>query len=99
MFNTSNVYTLKTLGRIMNIQIVNDDCLNFLKTLKDKSVDLIITDPPYGIGIAKKTTLSIKGASDSKKEFTEKEWDSFIPTKEYFDEMIRVSKNQIIWGG
>jgi len=80
-------------------KIINDDCLNYLKTLEDKSIDLIVTDPPYGIGIAKKTTLSIKGASDSKKEFAQKEWDSFIPTKEYFDEMIRVSKNQIIWGG
>jgi len=73
------------------------DCLELMKEIPDKSIDLVLTDPPYGIGIAKKTTLSIKWVSSSKKEFTEKQWDSFIPTKEYFDEIIRISKNQIIW--
>lgn len=79
--------------------IIQGDCLEVMKQIPDKSIDLVITDPPYGIGIANKHTLSIKGASDSVKEFSKKEWDTFIPTKEYFDEIIRISKNQIIWGG
>jgi len=75
------------------------DCLEVMKGIQDKSIDLVLVDPPYGIGIANKTSLSIKGASNSVKSFTKKEWDTFIPTKEYFDEIIRISKNQIIWGG
>lgn len=79
--------------------VLHGDCLEMMKQIPDKSIDLVLTDPPYGIGIANKTSLSIKGASDSKKEFSKKEWDTFVPTKEYFDEMIRISKNQIIFGG
>ena len=66
------------------------DCLAFLKGLPDHSVDLCITDPPYGIGIAK---------NPFRQKFQKKEWDNFIPTKEYFDEIFRVSKDQVIWGG
>ena len=73
--------------------------MEIMKEIPDKSIDLVLTDPPYGIGIANKNTLSIKGASDKKREFDKKEWDSFIPTKLYFDEIIRISKNQIIFGG
>ena len=80
-------------------QVICGDCLEVMKDIPDNSIDLILTDPPYGIGIAKKNTLSIKGASDKTREFTEMKWDGFIPTKEYFDEIIRISKNQIIWGG
>jgi site-specific DNA-methyltransferase (adenine-specific) len=80
-------------------KVIQGDCLEVMKGIPDKSVDMILTDPPYGIGISKKNTLSIKGVSDKTREFTEMKWDSFIPTKEYFDEIIRISKNQIIWGG
>lgn len=66
------------------------DCLEVMKQIPDKSVDLVLTDPPYGIGIAK---------NPFRQKFEKKEWDNFIPTKEYFDEIIRVSKHQIIWGG
>jgi hypothetical protein len=66
------------------------DCLEVMKQIPDKSVDLVLTDPPYGIGIAK---------NPFRQKFEKKEWDNFIPTKEYFDEIVRVSKNQIIWGG
>jgi site-specific DNA-methyltransferase (adenine-specific) len=66
------------------------DCLAFLKELPDHSVDLCLTDPPYGIGISK---------NPFRQKFQKKEWDNFIPTKQYFDEIFRVSKDQIIWGG
>jgi site-specific DNA-methyltransferase (adenine-specific) len=56
-----------------------------MKTLPDKCVDLVLTDPPYGIGFDNK----IRDEKVNK-------WDSFIPTDDYFYEMLRVSKNQII---
>jgi len=80
-------------------EVLQGDCLELMKSMPDKSIDLIITDPPYGLGIAKKGSLSIKGSSNAKRTFTPSEWDTFIPTQEYFDEVIRISKNQIIWGG
>lgn len=73
-----------------NIKLYNADCMEVMKTFKDKQFDLAIVDPPYGIGIA----------SNSFRQMQEKkEWDNKIPTIEYFAELTRVSKNQIIWGG
>lgn len=72
------------------IDLRHGDCLEVMKSIPDKSIDLCLTDPPYGIGISK---------NPFRGKFSKKEWDNFIPTKEYFDEIVRVSKNQIIWGG
>lgn len=72
------------------IQLHHGDCLEVMKSIPDKSVDLILTDPPYGIGISK---------NPFRGKFEKKEWDNFVPTKEYFDEIFRISKHQIIWGG
>lgn len=60
----------------------------------DKYFDLAIVDPPYGIGAGKMTMGS--GKHSFKKG---KDWDNSIPSAEYFNELIRVSKDQIIWGG
>ena len=68
------------------------DCFDTLARLPDKSIDLLCTDPPYGIGIAKTGKIG-------KAVFTPKKWDAAIPPKVYFDEMLRVSKAQVIWGG
>ena len=78
-----------------NITLYNDDCMNVMKTFKDKQFDLAIVDPPYGIGD------KFKGGKTGKMNFNEivnKDWDKVPPT-EYFNELMRVSKNQIIWGG
>jgi site-specific DNA-methyltransferase (adenine-specific) len=73
---------------------LNIDCMEYMKTLPDKAFDLAIVDPPYGIGASKMTMGS------GKHKFTkDKEWDCAIPNKSYFNELFRVSKNQIIWGG
>jgi len=64
--------------------------LEALKEFKDNQFDLAIVDPPYGINITKNKRLN----NNSKKD-----WDKEIPTPEYFKELFRVSKNQIIWGG
>ena len=62
---------------------------------------MAIVDPPYGIGESKKkreNTTSNKWKKPTKKIHNPKEWDNEIPKQEYFDELFRVSKNQIIWG-
>ena len=72
----------------------NIDCMEYMATLPDKAFDLAIVDPPYGIG-ANKMTL---GNGKNKIYRGETDWDKLPPPKEYFTELQRVSKNQIIWG-
>lgn len=78
--------------------LYNMDCLEFLKAQPDKSFDLAVCDPPYGIGAG---SIDFKnGSSKSEKSyFKVNDWDCKRPEKEYFDELRRVSLNQIIWGG
>jgi site-specific DNA-methyltransferase (adenine-specific) len=78
------------------IQITNEDNMLLMARYPDKYFDLAIVDPPYGIGD------KFKGGKSGKMNFNEvvdKGWDSAPPPKEYFNELQRVSKNQIIWGG
>lgn len=78
----------------------NTDCVEFMRSLPDNSFELAIADPPYGI-------LSKIGGKGGKLKdriiVTDAErlaeWDKEIPKQEFFDELFRVSKNQIIWGG
>ena len=76
--------------------IYNGDCLDLLKTMGDNSVDLILTDPPYGIKMSK--GIATGGGLAERRQY-EDDWDSFTPTEEYFNQMIRVAKNVIIFGG
>jgi site-specific DNA-methyltransferase (adenine-specific) len=80
----------------MPINIVHlADCMDIMRNMSDKSVDLCIIDPPYGIG------GKFKGGKSGKMQFNEiveKGWDC-VPDDSYFQELFRVSKNQIIWGG
>jgi len=83
------------------IELYNMDCMEYMATCKDNEFDLAIVDPPYGIDADVKNNTnkkqSIKSASKSKK-YGDQSWDSCIPTEEYFAELKRVSKKQIIWG-
>lgn len=72
------------------IEITNENNLDLMKRYSDKYFDLAIVDPPYGIGISKDTVRHMH---------KKKDWDNEIPSKQYFDELFRVSKNQIIWDG
>lgn len=80
-------------------KIINADCMDILKQLPDKSVDLVLTDPPYGIGAG-----DIKFANHKTKNlnkfsiYRNNDWD-ILPSKDVFKQIFRVSKNQIIWGG
>lgn len=79
------------------IELLNMDCMDYLKDCKDNEFDLAIVDPPYGIGIDGQKE-SKKGKKSDRKHHEKKGWDDKIPDQEYFDELKRVSKNQIIWG-
>lgn len=72
----------------------NMDCLTAMREMPDKCFTLAVCDPPYGIGMDG-GNVGYKGFND----FTKKDWDKTIPEKEYFEQLFRVSENQIIWGG
>lgn len=74
------------------------DCLEIMKELGDKSVDLVLTDPPYGTG-RDKQSMGRGGGIAKHINYGVYNWDDIIPQKETFKEMFRVSKNQIIFGG
>ena len=79
-------------------EVYNMDCMEYMKTLPDKAFQLAIVDPPYGIGNRLVDGGGGRGAKfdNNRKAIA---WDSHIPDKKYFDELFRVSCNQIIWGG
>lgn len=88
----------------------NMDCMAGMKLFPDKYFDVAIVDPPYGINAPNMAMGTNKSrtkngypaestASRLKRSGQVKEWDSKPPTEEYFKELFRVSKNQIIWGG
>jgi len=73
-----------------------------LPSYPDKFFDLAIVDPPYGIGAANMNMglgKSLKCSKAKNRKWVAKDWDSAAPKKDYFDELFRTSKNQIIWGG
>lgn len=62
--------------------------------MPDNYFELAIVDPPYGIGVSTKKSYHLNSLT----KYKPKKWDSNIPDKKYFDELFRVSKNQIVWG-
>jgi site-specific DNA-methyltransferase (adenine-specific) len=78
------------------INLYNMDNMEFMKDKPDKYYDLAIVDPPYGIGEGLKSRGM--GTSAMAGNYTVKEWDKETPTADYFKQLFRVSKNQIIWG-
>lgn len=91
-----------------NIELLHIDCMEYMATLPNKAFDLAIVDPPYGINVAKMaytqednrpckqsngTTLTVK-----KKKYKHGDWDEKPADEHYLNELLRVSKHQIIWG-
>ena len=85
------------------IQITNEDNMQLMSRYPDNYFDLAIVDPPYGIDFSGHDQIIGKKGKDkgfsNKKLYSIKEWDKERPSVLYFDELKRISKNQIIWGG
>jgi site-specific DNA-methyltransferase (adenine-specific) len=90
------------------IEITNEDNMQLMARYPDNYFDLAIVDPPYGIGAdeaqnnAAEQRIKANGktkAGRGYKLYKKSEWDNSIPTAEYFKELFRVCKNQIVWGG
>ena len=91
----NNANTL--LGAVPFSEVYLEDCVKALKRFNDKHFDLAIVDPPYGINMAMGHKGSEKRGDKNKyKSFAGN--DNTIPNEEYFAELVRVSKNQIVWG-
>jgi len=73
-------------------KLYNMDCMEGMKQFPDKYFELAIVDPPYGISITDSGRLGKYNVNGNR-------WDDNIPTDDYFNELFRVSENQIIWGG
>lgn len=78
----------------MSVTLIKGDCLDVMRGMADKSIDLLVTDPPYG----KKSDKGTSGFGVAKNRRYSNAWDESRPAKEYFDEMLRISKNAIIFG-
>jgi site-specific DNA-methyltransferase (adenine-specific) len=91
------------LPAVPSSEVYLEDCVTALKRYADNHFDLAIVDPPYGINFDGNTTVKGKGGKantfSNKQHHDKKGWDTDRPTDEYFAELQRVSKNQIIWGG
>jgi len=77
--------------------VYNEDCMELMGRYPDKYFELAVVDPPYGIGYS--MDVGKKKTKHGWKERNSSQWDSIPPSKEYFNELFRVSQNQIIWGG
>ncbi len=92
----------------MAVELLNIDCLEYMKNVPDKAFDLAICDPPYGINVAKLAYTQFEGRRAKQKNgsslvvkklvYKHGDWDRETPDENYFIELDRVSKNQIIWG-
>jgi len=91
MMNIPQSPTLPIHSVIGSLSFFNADNLEIMRGFKDNEFDLAIVDPPYGIDIETSGTYF--------KQFKTKGWDNAIPSNEYFEQLKRISKNQIIWGG
>ena len=87
-------------------EVFNMDCIEGMKQYPDKYFELAIVDPPYGIKAVQRIYKVRDGYVNKAHKYPVrrgshkiKEWDNERPPKEYFDELFRISKNQVVWGG
>jgi site-specific DNA-methyltransferase (adenine-specific) len=81
------------------LTITNEDNMELMDRYPDKYFDLAIVDPPYGIDSKISTTSGLNKGNKFAQLYNEKRWDKFRPKNEYWNELLRVSKNQIVCGG
>ena len=83
------------LPAVPSSEVYFEDCITALKRFNDNHFDLAIVDPPYGIGVSSQDNTK-RGKLGS--HYEKKEWDKEPPSNEYFEQLFRISKNQVIWG-
>lgn len=88
----------ETFGRIT---LYNADCMDVMREMPDKAFDLAIVDPPYGFnfGTFNRTNKDSYGNRYKANKYVNGDWDKGIPTDEYWEQLFRITKNQIVWGG
>lgn len=79
----------------MTIELVQGDCLEEMKKIPDRSIDLVFTDPPYGIGVQRVNCASFRKDKRSREKI---DWDNSFSLEKYLPELLRIGKNVIIWG-
>ena len=94
--NNSNIHKFSNNTFKQTTMITNEDNMKLMARYEDNHFDLAIVDPPYGIGFSSKKQSNFH-KSGIKHEY--KGWDNEIPSLEYWTELFRISKNQIVWGG
>ncbi|HZK19197.1 MAG TPA: DNA methyltransferase [Treponemataceae bacterium] len=98
---TAPAITYSECYRLPFLSLFHADCMEIMNQYPDNHFDLAIVDPPYGIGADLKNSkreLKSKKSAAISSDFGGQIWDSAIPTEEYFAELKRISKKQIIWG-
>lgn len=85
-----------------NITLIHGDCMDYMRSLPDNAFELAVVDPPYGIGADRELrhrTQTLNGCAKAKNiDYHFADWDNNAPSDEYFAELRRVSRNQIVWG-
>ena len=80
---------------VQPFQLFHGECLSILKEMKSKSIDLILTDPPYNINVQRVNCASYRKDSRSREKVS---WDNDFELQPFLDEFFRISKNVIVWG-
>ena len=80
-------------------KVENRDCMEAMREMADKSIDIAIVDPPYGLGDRTMNGGCLQNSLVKFKKDISKGWDNNVPDEKYFTELFRISKSQIIWGG
>ncbi len=80
------------------IELLNVDCMEYMAGLPDKAFDLAIVDPPYGIGMDGRKGSDARKPIHRWRNWERRGWDTAVPDAAYFDELRRVSSDQIVWG-
>jgi len=94
--SNSRVYRV---GGCPYFDFYNADCMDIMKQYPDKHFDLAIVDPPYGIKISSTQKSAQRKGQNYITIYNKKDWDNAIPVEDYWIELFRISRNQIVWGG
>lgn len=83
----------------MGVNFFNIDCVEFMRQKPNKFYDLAIVDPPYGKVAVFNNCQPLERPNKRPQKYIKKDWDNNKPNSEYWKQLFRVSKNQIVWGG